>query len=92
MTAWTSESPRAGAWHWFDDGNDTALYVSRRGWMLSGHKRSVHPIPSAEVLAAMYEVCEAARMVSRELAARRANHAMVVMDSALRALEEARRG
>jgi hypothetical protein len=96
MTAWTSEPPREGAWHWwrYDNGEATVLHcVDIEGaWEPRVDLRSVHPIPRAEVLAAMHEVCDAARLVSRELAARRANYAMVVMDSALRALEEARRG
>jgi hypothetical protein len=54
----------------------------------SSAMRSTHPIPRAEVLAAMHEVCEAAKGVMSGVALT----PMLDLDAALRALEEARRG
>jgi hypothetical protein len=64
MTAWTSEPPREGAWHWwrYADRNDAPTMLLcvdvEQSWDRADELRSTHPIPSAEALAAMHEVCD----------------------------------
>jgi hypothetical protein len=102
-TAWTSEPPREGAdydpaheeaWYWVRPKVPTPGFVDlyptelKSDAQLEHYERSVHPIPSAEVLAAMHEVCEAAKGVMSGVALT----PMLDLDAALRALAEARRG
>lgn len=66
MTAWTSEPPREGAWYWVQlrhEREPRVCFVRVPDCWMDGDKRSVHPIPSAEVLAAMHEGIEALKEV-----------------------------
>jgi hypothetical protein len=108
MTAWTSEPQDGRDWYWFDDGSATGPYVVRRCWMIAAHKRSTHPIPRAEVLAAMHEgmrALDGILVYASDTLSGRADGAEDVdwhragvseikrrASAALRALEEARRG
>lgn len=61
-TAWTSEPPKvAGRYWWKDDENLRLVHLGTEthpDWFFG--TRSIHPIPSAEELAAMRAVCDAA--------------------------------
>jgi len=100
-SVWTSE-PLGGdgpAWYWGIDIVMGAAPYPRDALTVQDFAkehfpefaRSILPIPSAEEHAALVECVERAREVSRALSDRRANHAMVLLDSAISRLDAARK-